>query len=106
MGTGKTVVLAEYYEIQESDCRAMRAPPVVIKTRSTLGKLVVNTTTGQAGNIGQVPARPGAGDARALPCGRGAGARHLRLGDFLPGARLGTRSVHGSATLTRQPTDR
>lgn len=48
VSSDQPVVLETYYEIQESDCRAMRAPPVIITTRPVLGKLVVNTTSGLA----------------------------------------------------------
>lgn len=106
VGTGKTVVLAEYYEIQEADCRAMRAPPVIIKTRPTLGKLVVNTTTGQAGKSAkcrhvQVPVTRVLYHAGLEP-GRDSFAWEI----FFQARELGTRTVQGSATLTHQPSDR
>ncbi|AOB33765.1 hypothetical protein AKI39_15485 [Bordetella sp. H567] len=106
VGTSSTVVLAEYYEIQESDCRAMRAPPVVVKARPTLGKLVINTTTGQASQSAkcrhvQVPV------TRVLyHAGTEAGRDSFSWEIFFQARDLGTRSVQGSATLTRRPTDR
>jgi hypothetical protein len=48
VAAGAPVVLARYYEIQASDCRAMRAPPVAVTTRPVLGKLVVNTISALA----------------------------------------------------------
>lgn len=99
-------MLAEYYEIQESGCRAMRAPPVIIKTRPTLGKLVVNTTTGQARKSArcahvQVPV------TRVLyHSGSEPGRDTFGWEIFFQSRDLGTRSVQGSATVTRQPVDR
>lgn len=101
MEAGKTVVLAEYYEIQESDCRALRAPPVIIKTRPTLGKLVVNTTTGQADKTAKcrhvrVPV------TRVLyHAGMAPGRDDFGWEIFFQARQLGTQSVQGAATITR-----
>ncbi|OZI61249.1 hypothetical protein CAL28_18130 [Bordetella genomosp. 11] len=100
-------MLAEYYEIQESGCRAMRAPPVIVKTRPTLGKLVVNTTTGQASRSAkcrhvQVPVTRVLYHAGDRP-GQDAFAWEI----FFQARDLGTRAVQGSATVTPgRPTDR
>lgn len=106
VATGRTVVLAEYYEIQESGCRAMRAPPVVVKARPTLGKLVINTTTGQVDKPGrcrhiQVPV------TRVLyHAGDEPGQDSFGWEIFFQARELGTRAVQGSATLTRQAAPR
>ncbi|WP_143277449.1 hypothetical protein [Bordetella genomosp. 9] len=107
VGAGSTTVLAEYYEIQASDCRALRAPPVVVKTRPTQGKLVINTTTGQADkpakcrNV-QVPVTRVLYHADSRP-GRDAVGWEI----FFQSRELGTRSVQGTVTVTaRQPPGR
>lgn len=41
---GEPTVLATYYEIQESNCMALRAPPVTLKTRPAQGSLSLNRT--------------------------------------------------------------
>jgi hypothetical protein len=41
---GKPTILASYYEIQESNCMALRAPPVILKTRPAQGSLSLNKT--------------------------------------------------------------
>jgi hypothetical protein len=106
VGTGKVVVLAEYYEIQESDCRAMRAPPVVVKTRPTLGKLVINTTT----TLAEKPAKcrhVSVPVTRVLyHAGQEPGHDAFGWEIFFQSRELGTRSVQGTATLTRQTTGR
>ncbi|ARP82395.1 hypothetical protein CAL12_17270 [Bordetella genomosp. 8] len=107
VGAGSTTVLAEYYEIQGSDCRALRAPPVVIKTRPTQGKLVINTTTGQADkpakcrNV-EVPV------TRVLyHAGPQLGSETVGWEIFFQSRELGTRSVQGTVTVTaRQPSRR
>lgn len=104
--TGKTVVLAEYYEIQEADCRAMRAPPVIVKTRPALGKLVINTTTALAGKTAkcrhvQVPV------TRVLyRAGDEPGRDTFGWEIFFQSRELGTQSVQGSATVTSRTTGR
>jgi hypothetical protein len=100
VATGKMAVLAEYYEIQESGCRALRAPPVVIKARPALGKLVVNTTTALADKTSRcrhvkVPVTRVLYHAGSQP-GRDAFAWEI----FFQSRELGTRSVQGAVTVT------
>jgi hypothetical protein len=47
---GRATVLASYYEILDSNCKALRAPPVVLTTRPALGSLSLNTTVVLADN--------------------------------------------------------
>uniref|UniRef100_UPI0039F021E7 hypothetical protein n=1 Tax=Bordetella sputigena TaxID=1416810 RepID=UPI0039F021E7 len=100
VGAGSTTVLAEYYEIQESDCRAMRAPPVIVKTRPAQGKLVINTTMGQADKPAkcrhvQVPVTRVLYHAGAQP-GRDAVGWEI----FFQSRELGTRALQGTVTVT------
>jgi hypothetical protein len=97
---GTPVVLARYYEIQASDCRAMRAPPVAVTTRPVLGKLVVNTFSALATEpakcrhvkvpVTQVvyhPTATGGQDAVAWRV-------------YFQSRELGTRSVEGTVTIS------
>jgi hypothetical protein len=103
---GKSLVLARYYEIQESDCRAMRAPPVVVKVRPTLGKLVINTTTELADKPAKcrhvkVPVTRVLYQAGTQP-----GPDPVGWQIFFQSRELGTQSVQGTATVTPRKPDR
>jgi hypothetical protein len=96
---GTPRVLARYYEIQGSDCRAMRAPPVAITTRPVLGKLVVNTISELATQpakcrhvkvpVTQVVYHPDASGGQDVVGWR----------VYFQSRELGTRSVQGTVTI-------
>jgi hypothetical protein len=46
----RATVLASYYEILDSNCKPLRAPPVVLTTRPAQGSISLNTTTMLADN--------------------------------------------------------
>lgn len=45
---GQQVVLASYYEVSPSGCRALSAPRVTVTQKATLGKVIVMRTEGVA----------------------------------------------------------
>jgi hypothetical protein len=102
---GKTVILARYYEIQESDCRAMRAPPVVIKTKPALGKLVINTTTELADKPSKCRHVKVPVTRVTYHAGTEAGRDTFSWQIFYQSRQLGTQSVQGTATITSRTPD-
>jgi hypothetical protein len=103
---GKTVVLARYYEIQESDCRAMRAPPVVIKTKPALGKLVINTTTELADKPSKCRHVKVSVTRVTYHAGTEAGHDTFSWQIFYQSRKLGTQTLQGTAIITPQTSGR